>query len=310
MRTWSSYVQGVVAGFVERGFELQPFDIVFNSNLPIGGGLSSSAALEVATATLIESMLGQSLDPAEKAILCKEAENRFAGVPCGIMDQFSSVFGETDSLMLLDCQAQTFELVQMDSEVAVLIANTNVKHELTRGEYKQRRAQCEAASTALGGAFLRESTMKQLAAASSAMDRISFRRARHVISEISRTLNAADAIRKRDWRHVGSLMYASHKSLRDDYNVSCAELDLMVGIADNIGKSGGVYGSRMTGAGFGGCTVSLIAADHAEAIASRMSEQYQKQTGISPSIFVAKAVAGAHSLDENPMQERGDSPGH
>ena len=296
--TWSSYVQGVVAGYVKKGFEFQPFDMVVHSNVPVGGGLSSSAALEVATATLIESIFDKSLDPAEKALLCHEAENTFAGVPCGIMDQFSSVFGEADSLMLLDCRAHTFELVPMASEVAVLIANTNVKHELTGGEYERRRTQCETAARTLGVTFLRDATIAQLEEASGALDSISFCRARHVIGEIARTIDAAEALRQRDYCRVGDLMYASHESLRDDYDVSCPELDTMVDIARRIGEAGGIYGSRMTGAGFGGCTVSLVATEQASSIADQMRENYQKQTGITPSLFVTGAVPGARQLQQ------------
>ena len=294
--TWSSFVQGVIAGFIDRGFEFRPFDMVILSNLPVGGGLSSSAALAVATATLIEAMLGESLEPIDKALLCQEAEHKFAGVPCGIMDQFSSIFGRADAAMLLDCADQKLEFVPLDPAVSVLIANTNVKHELTGGEYERRRSQCETAAETIGVPFLRDATMDQLEAQQDALDPTCFRRARHVIAEIQRTLQAAQLLKQRDWHQVGDLMYESHDSLRDDYEVSTDELDAMVGIARGMGKAGGVYGSRMTGAGFGGCTVSLVAQERAEMIADRMRLQYRKRVGIMPSIFVTRAVPGAQAI--------------
>ena len=171
--SWSSYVQGVIAGFVQRGLAVPPFEAVIQSTVPLGGGLSSSAALEVAVATLLEAMLGRSLEPVEKALLCQKAEHEFAGVPCGIMDQFSSALCTSDHLMLLDCQSQKPTLVPFPAgNVTVLIANSNVKHELTGGEYAQRRAQCEAAAKILGVATLRDATLEQL---ESAKDRLGAR---------------------------------------------------------------------------------------------------------------------------------------
>jgi galactokinase len=298
--TWASYLQGVVAEFVARGFEIEPFDVVIGSTVPLGGGLSSSAALEVAMATLLETMLGQTLDKNEKALLCQQAEHRFAGVPCGIMDQFSIVFGQAGSALLLDCRDHSFDNVPIDPQVAVLIANTNVSHELTGGEYERRRADCDVAARTLNVSLLRDATIDQLEKHKDSLDAVVFRRARHVINEIARTWEAAESLRHGQWEHFGSLMYASHESLRDDYDVSSPELDMMVNIAQEIGVSGGMFGSRMTGAGFGGCTVSLIASDRADAIASHMGEEYRKRVDIVPSIFVTRAVAGARSLGDSP----------
>jgi galactokinase len=294
---WSSYVQGVVAGFVGRGFAIPPFEAVILSTVPLGGGLSSSAALEVATATLLEAMLDKSLEPVQKALLCQEAEHKYAGVPCGIMDQFSSALCTADHLMLLDCQSQQVKLVPFTApDVTVLIANSNVKHELTGGEYAQRRAQCETAAKILGVATLREATTNQLEAVRAKLGDVNYRRARHVIGEIDRTVKAADAISAGRWNEVGQLMYASHSSLRDDYEVSCAELDLLVALAQEIGSAGGVIGSRMTGGGFGGCTVSLVKTSAANGVAQTLYDRYQKQTGIEPALFTSRPAQGAHRL--------------
>ena len=225
-------------------------------------------------------MLGQSLAAVEKALLCQEAEHKFAGVPCGIMDQFSSVLCTQDHLMLLDCQSQEVKLVRFaDPDITVLIANSNVKHELTGGEYAKRRAQCEAAAKTLGVSTLREATAEQLEAARGRMPEVNYRRARHVIGEIDRTLKAAQAIPASRWSEVGELMYASHGSLRDDYEVSCEELDLLVHIAQELGPGGGVIGSRMTGGGFGGCTVSLVKTDSASDIAQTIRAQLPQTHG-------------------------------
>ena len=295
--TWANYCVGVVAGMSGRKIPVHGFDALVHSTVPMGGGLSSSAALEVATATLLEAMSGQTLDPVEKALLCQEAEHKFAGVPCGIMDQFISVMGKKDHLLLLDCRSRQPELVPMsDPAAAILIVNTNVKHELSGGEYAQRRAQCESAARTLGLASLRDATSEALEQARDRMDETVFRRARHVIGEIARTTEAAEAIRQSRWPEAGRLMFASHASLRDDYEVSCAELDAVVEIARGIGEAGGVFGCRMTGGGFGGCAVALVKTAFIDAISKRIADDYARQTGISAALFVSRPAAGATVL--------------
>jgi galactokinase len=294
---WANYPIGVIAGFLARGLKPVGFDAVLNSTVPLGGGLSSSAALEVATATLLEAITGQRLDPVDKALLCQKAEHDYAGMPCGIMDQFISVMGKKDHLLLLDCRSRKPELVPMtDPSVALLITNTNVKHELTGGEYAKRRAQCEQAAKALGVPSLRDATADMLERARGRMDEVAFRRARHVIGEIERTVHAAEGVRASNWPTVGQLMYASHKSLRDDYEVSCAELDAVVDIARAIGTKGGVIGCRMTGGGFGGCAVALVRADKVDAISGRVAAEYEQRTKIKPTLFVSRPAAGATLL--------------
>jgi galactokinase len=291
---WANYPAGVIAGFVARNLDPGGFNALIHSTVPLGGGLSSSAALEVATATLLEVITGQTLDPVEKALLCQKAEHEYAGVPCGIMDQFISVMGKPDHLLLLDCRTRKPELVPMsDPSVALLITNTNVKHELGSGEYAKRRAQCEAAAKVLGVASLRDATAAALDSARGRMDEVAFRRARHVIGEIERTPRAAAEIRASKWPVAGELMYASHRSLRDDYEVSCSELDVVVDIAAGIGRKGGVFGCRMTGGGFGGCTVALVQNQAVDAISKKIGEEYEKRTGIKATMFVSRPAAGA-----------------
>jgi galactokinase len=294
---WSNYIRGVLCGFQNRGLKIPALDVAFMSTVPLGGGLSSSAALEVCTATLLEAATGQAIDPIEKALLAQKAEHDFAGVPCGIMDQFISALGREGHLLLLDCRTRKTELVPMsDPSVALLVINTNVKHELSGGEYAERRAQCEEAARNLGVKSLRDVTADQLEQGKGKLSEVVYRRARHVIGEIERTVHAAEGIRASNWPTVGQLMYASHASLRDDYEVSCTELDVVVNIAEDIGYKGGVYGCRMTGGGFGGCCVALVKADAVDAITKKIATDYHGKTNIEPAIFASRPAAGATIL--------------
>jgi galactokinase len=294
---WSNYVAGVIAGFAGRGIQLPAIHALIESSVPVGGGLSSSASLEVATATLIEAITGQTLEPVERALLCQKAEHEYAGVPCGIMDQFASVMGRADHLMLLDCRSQHIEHIPLvDPNITVLIVNTNVKHELSGGEYAERRGQCESAARKLGVTSLRDAKFPQLQVRRQQLERTEYRRAHHAVSEIARTVKAAVAVKAGDWPEVGRLMYESHNSLRDDYEVSCPELDLLVELARQIGPEGGVIGSRMTGGGFGGCTVSLVETPKVNAIAQHIASTYRAQTGIEPSVLTSRPARGAHII--------------
>ncbi len=294
---WSNYVRGVIAGFQRRGIKIPGFNAVIDSTVPYGGGVSSSAALEVAAATLLETIHGQPLDPIEKALLCQKAEHEFAGVPCGIMDQFTSILARPNHALLLDCRTRETTAVPMnDPAVTVLIINTNVRHKLADGEYAKRRAECEAAARTLDVASLRDATLKSLSAARARVAPIPFRRARHVISENERTDQAAKALRASDWFAMGALMYASHKSLRDDYEVSCKELDAVIEIARNLGPSKGVIGCRMTGAGFGGCAVCLVKTDAIQQVTRLIGDAYENQTGNQATIFSSGPAGGARVL--------------
>jgi len=291
---WSNYIRGVLAGFQNRGVRIPALNVAFLSTVPIGGGLSSSAALEVCTATLMEAATGRTMDPIEKALLAQKAEHDFAGVPCGIMDQFISALGREGHLLLLDCRTQKTELVPMsDPSVEMLVINTNVKHELGSGEYAKRRAECEQGARILSVASLRDATADQLEKCKAKMSNVVYRRARHVIGEIERTIHAAEWVRQSNWQGVGTLMYSSHASLRNDYEVSCKELDIVVDIAGGIGCAGGVYGCRMTGGGFGGCCVALVKTGAADAIAGKIEADYKAKTGIEANVFSSRPAAGA-----------------
>eukprot|EP00058_Branchiostoma_floridae_P025260 XP_002610750.1 hypothetical protein BRAFLDRAFT_90953 [Branchiostoma floridae] len=286
---WANYVKGVVANF--KG-EVSSFDAVLASSVPLGGGLSSSASLEVATYTFLEQLNPQ--DPPvslkEKALACQKAEHEFPGMPCGIMDQFISVMGKEGHALLLDCRSMDAQLVPLDNpDVVVMVTNSNVRHELTGSEYPTRRRQCEEAAKILGKNSLREATMDDLEAHKDKFDPEVLCRARHVIGEIRRTTEAAEALRARDYAKFGKLMVESHNSLRDDYEVSCAELDTLVSAAM---ECTGVYGSRMTGGGFGGCTVTLLSAT---AVQDTIGHIKKKYTG-EPTFYITTPAAGASVL--------------
>jgi galactokinase len=293
---WSSYVQGTVQYAFEAGFKVKPFRAVINSDVPLGGGLSSSASLEVAVATLIEAMTGQQFDPVQKALTCQKAEHNYAKMPCGIMDQLIAVMGQTGHAMLLDCRSKQPKMIPMDDpSVSVLIVNSNVKHELTGSEYPDRRRQCEKAAKLLGVPMLRDATLQQLESAQSRFDQESdgnlcYRRAKHVITENDRTTAMAAALTKRDWTSCGQLMGASHQSMKEDFEITCPEIDRLVEIAQSVE---GVIGSRMTGGGFGGCTVSLIETKRTAEIVETITKQYQSATNIVPAAFVTQPAQGA-----------------
>ncbi len=283
---WASYLRGVVAGFQRRGVAVPGLQIVVESDVPPGGGLSSSAALEVSMASLLESATGRTLEPLDKVRLCREAEHEFAGVPCGIMDQMVVVFGRVGEALLIDCRSNATTRVPFDDPmVSVLVVNTNVRHELAAGEYARRRAECEEAARAFGVPALRDVTAAMLERAPAALEPTILARARHVVTENARTLEAVDALGRRDWARMGALLYASHESLRDDYAVSCAELDAVVDIARAIGAAGGVWGCRMTGGGFGGCAVALVETRRLDDVGRRVAEAYRSRTGRDATLF-------------------------
>ena len=294
---WADYVAGIFVGFLDLGTQFKSIDIALASDVPIGSGLSSSAALEVSVATLLEAVTGKKLSPIEKVLLCQKAEYEFPGVPCGIMDQFASVNGKKNHLLLLDCNSQQAEAVPFTSdEYSILIINSNVKHSLTSGEYSKRRAECEIAAEILNVDTLRQASMVQLEESANRMDPIIFRRARHVIGEIERTQQAALAMKAGDWATVGELMLASHNSLRDDYEVSCKELDVLVELMMELGGSEGVVGTRMTGGGFGGCTVSVVPIRKVDDLIAGVSQRYIEKIGIEPNIFTTRPAEGAQMI--------------
>ncbi|MHB1155503.1 MAG: galactokinase [Phycisphaerales bacterium] len=289
---WANYVKGVFAQFHRNGHALPGIDAVITSNVPLGGGLSSSAALEVAVASLLEQLLEIKLDPTRKALWCQQAEHEFAGMPCGIMDQFISAMGVRDHALLIDCRShQTRPVKLADPNITVLITHSNSKHELTGSEYPTRRKQCEAAAQQLGVKALRDADMLMLDAARSKLDDVTYRRARHVIGENQRTLLAADALDAGDYTQVGRLMLESHRFLRDDFEVSTPELDALVELAIQLP---GVFGSRMTGGGFGGCTVTLVQTHAVPKLIDHLTAEYpQHSGGKAPTCFTTRPAQGA-----------------
>jgi galactokinase len=295
---WANYLRGVLEGFRLQGsWPVPGFNAVIVSSLPIGGGLSSSAALELAFATIVEGIVDTVLDTKEKALLCQRAEHNFAGVPCGIMDQFASAFGQKDNLVLIDCQAQEPELVPFHSyDLSLLVANTMISHDLADGEYRVRQEATARGLATLGKESWRQVSLADLEGMKETMGDLTYRRSRHVVSEIARTAEAAAELRRDNYAALGPLMAASHRSLRDDFEVSCTELDLMVELANRIGFEGGVLGSRMTGGGFGGSTVTLCRTDQLREIGARLSISYERETGHTPQIFATRPVHGARLL--------------
>jgi galactokinase len=297
---WSAYPCGVLAGFQRLGWEIPGFEARISATLPNGGGLSSSAALEVGFATAVEELCGRQLPPEEKALLAQNAEHEFAGVPCGIMDQFAVTFGRAGHAMLLDCRTRVLRYVPLaEQAVSVLIVHSGVKHRLADGEYAKRRAECASAAQLLGVGSLRDVSPEPWQQSQEALPLLVRRRARHVLTEYGRTLEFVDALEAGEWQAAGGCMYASHESLREDYEVSCAELDLLVQLAREID---GVFGCRMTGGGFGGCAVALIDAKRTDAIREALRRGYREATGIDPDMWVTRATDGAHRSSPSPNE--------
>ena len=291
---WARYPAGVLAGYQRLGWEIPGFDAVITADLPAGGGLSSSAALEVATATVIEMLCGQALDPLARALLCQRAEHEFAGVPYGIMDQCAVAFGRAGHALLIDCLSREIRAVPFGGDdVALLVVNSGVRHSLADGEYARRRAECASAAAALGCGSLRDVTTAIWSARHHALSDLERRRAGHVLAENGRTLAFVAAIEQRDWPAAGRLMQESHASLRDLYEVSCRELDTLCEITI---RQPGVFGCRMTGGGFGGCAIALVTAAAADAVAAAVHRDYLLATGIDAEMFATRAAAGARVL--------------
>ncbi len=298
--TWANYVRGVAAELLGAGIRLSGMDALVTNTLPMGGGLSSSAALEVSTALAFLAPAELKLDPMRLALICQKAEHEYALVPCGIMDQMLVVSARAGHATLYDCRNHTRQFVPIDAnEARIVICNTMVSHELSGGEYAKRRRQCETAVEYFKKenpsiTALRDVTMKQVEAAGGKLDDLILRRARHVVGENARTVEAATALGQRKYERAGELMVKSHASLRDDYEVSCRELDFL---ADEAMKVKGVYGARMTGGGFGGCIVALVQPRAAESLETHLTQAYGKQFNIKPTIFSTVPAAGASMVE-------------
>jgi galactokinase len=302
-KTWSDYPIGVAVELEKAGVTIRGANLLIESEVPLGAGLSSSAAIEVATAlALVDSSAAQAdrtpLDRTELARLCRRAENEFVGARVGIMDQFVSLHGEKNHALLLDCRSLTFEPLAIPDSIKLVICNTTVKHELASSEYNRRRADCEEAvrrlATVLPGIkALRDVSLEQLDAHRDLLTEVIYKRALHIVTEDARVLDSAQALRAGDIERFGKRMAESHRSLRDLYEVSCRELDLMVDLAY---QQKGVYGARMTGGGFGGATINLVDARFAGEFKENIAKAYRHETGLMPQIYICNPAEGAGAV--------------
>jgi galactokinase len=287
---WGEYLKGVAWALQEAGYALQGWEGVVSGDVPIGSGLSSSAALQMAAARAFAQVSDLAWDPTTMARIGLRAENEWVGMNCGIMDQMISAAGKADHALMIDCRSLEMQPVPLPPGTAVVILDTATRRELVDSAYNERRAQCEAAARSLGVPALRDVGLPQFEAQAHRLDDLIRRRARHVITENDRTLRAAEVMRRGEAVELGQLMNGSHASLRDDYEVSSGELDHIVACA-RLEES--CYGARMTGAGFGGCAVALVRAGAAQSLGAVVSDCYRAATGITPNVYVCTATDGA-----------------
>jgi galactokinase len=295
---WSDYVRGVAVIMGRAGHRVRGANLLIRGEVPIGSGLSSSAAIEVATGFALLEISGIDTDRLKLARLCQRAENEFVGTRCGIMDQFISCYGQAGRAVMLDCRSLDRKYLPVPESVKLVVCNTMIRHELAGGEYNARRADCEAGTRYLakrmpGVSALRDVSPAELERYGSELPPVIYRRCRHVTTENARVIEAAAALERGDLGAFGLLMRESHRSLREDYEVSCAELDLMVDLAR---KAEGVFGARMTGGGFGGCTINLVRDDAVAEFKRTVADGYEKATGIKPEIYVCAAASGVEQV--------------
>ena len=299
--TWVNYLMGAMDEMQKAGYPLQGANLIFICDIPKGAGLSSSAALEVVTALTMEKLNSLEIEPAKMARLCQQAENNFVGIACGIMDQYVSRLGRKNYALFIDCRSNDYDLIPFKNHnYQIVICNSRIQRGLVNSEYNRRREECKSAAEffahRLGSKIrtLRDVTIEECKQYQEYLPEPIGRRARHIISENYRVQNGAQALREGNFSAFGQLMIESHRSLKDDYEVSCAELDLLVDLAL---KQQGVLGARMTGAGFGGCTVNLIEKNYVDAFKKNIKNEYKKITGINPDIYVTPPAGGAKVLE-------------
>jgi galactokinase len=292
---WSDFVRGVAAVLQSRGVQLAGANLIIQGQVPIGAGLSSSASLEIATGLALLATSQTEVPPLDLVKIAQRAEHQYVGTLCGIMDQFIAVFATSGHALMLDCRSLESQSLLVPDDAKLVICNSMVKHELASGEYNRRRAECETGVKVFQRSMpsvqaLRDVGLADLERHKAELTDVVYRRCRHVISENQRVLDAADSLRAGDLDRFGQLMYESHRSLQKDYEVSSTELDLLVDIAASCE---GVYGSRMTGGGFGGCTITLVRAHSVEAFREKITQTYKEKTGITADFYVCSAAQGA-----------------
>jgi galactokinase len=290
-RGWRDYVRGVAWALQDENFDLRGADLVISGDVPPGAGLSSSAAIELGTSGALLSVAEIEVDRRRLALICQKAENMFVGVQCGIMDQYTSALGEEGAALLIDCRSLGAETVALPRGVSLVVVDSKVPRDLAETAYNQRRAECAAAAQALGVESLRDADEDRLEAARSRMSDALHRRGRNVNRENDRVLETASALCEGRLQRVAELMADSHTSLREDFEVSTPELDALVDIAS---YSDGVVGARLTGAGFGGCTINLVMEDAVDDFSGNVVEAYKLKTGLVAEVHVCRAVSGLH----------------
>lgn len=291
--SWAHYIFGVCRETIKRGGQVGGFDAVFAGNVPLGAGMSSSAALESTFAFALNELFGCGFDRAELARIGQSTEHNYCGVKCGIMDQFASVFGKQGCLVRLDCRSMEHAYFPFDPQgYRLVLINSCVKHQLTGSPYNDRRLSCERVAQALGRELLRGATPEELEAIRSQISEEDYRRARYVIGEEQRVLGVCEALEQGDYARVGRLMYETHWGLSRDYEVSCEELDLLAEIAEQCG----VTGSRMMGGGFGGCTINLVKEELYEPFIATAKQQFEARYGITPLVYEVVISDGARRL--------------
>jgi galactokinase len=287
---WTNYVRGVLALLDQAGHGIRGMDLAYAGDVPIGAGLSSSAAVEVVIATAARDLFGLPLSELEIAQICQRAEHEFAGTHCGLMDQLISVAGREGHALLIDCRSFSWQAVPLPGSVGVVICDTGKRRSLSNSAYNERRAQCEEGARRLGVPSLRDLDVASFEARANALSPLLRKRCRHVVHENERTLRAAEALRRGDVALFGRLMNESHTSLRDLYEVSCDELDLMAALARS---QPGCWGARMTGAGFGGCAVALVDGNAVDGFLQAVASCYERQAQRTPILYLCQAAAGA-----------------
>jgi len=291
---WANYVRGVAQAMLAEGIELTGANLALAGDVPLGSGLSSSAALEVAVGNALAGIAGQAIDPTRMAKIAQRAENEFVGCACGIMDQLISTRGEAGKALLIDCRSLECTPVPLPDGVSIIIAHSGVRHAHAGGEYNDRRVQCEAAARHFGVGALRDLTIAQLETDKHGLDDVAYRRARHVVTENARTLAAADALRSGDLKHLGELMEQSHRSMRDDFEITVPAVDDLARIM--AAPLNGEGGARMTGGGFGGCVIALTTDNKADLVVGAIADNYRTPEGLQADVFVCQPSAGASRM--------------
>jgi galactokinase len=292
-KSWSNYVRGVASVLQQEGYHLHGMDMLIAGDVPLGAGLSSSAALELATITAFRAASALEISAVKAATCGQRAENEFVGMRCGIMDQFISSLGQANHALLIDCRSLEYQLVPIPAGVNIVVVNSMVHHSLVDSAYNERRAQCEAGAKALGVRALRDVSVETFKQREAELSALVARRCRHVVTEDQRVLDSVKALEWGDLAAFGQLMNASHESMHYDYEITVPELDILAEIQQQVK---GCYGARMTGGGFGGCTVALVEQNAVQPLVDTVKSEYPRRTGKTPEIYICQATAGANIL--------------